>query len=123
MSFSYVHKYMPLIFALIYLPLVIVGNLHVTICITEDGEMQFEYGNCASDALPAGTSITANTCGDCSDAQLKAGDTQRFNNNYNIAQPANILICQIREHITPNISSHTGHWLESGLIGTSILIV
>ena len=86
--------------------------------------MQFEYGNCSANPISDTSSVTANNCGNCSDAQFKAADMHRSNNNFNPAQVQNVFLGQAVEQNTTNVPSHVKyHYFANNLVGTSILII
>jgi len=128
MSCLYVKSFVALILWVIYLPLAMLGNGQLTICIAENGEMQLEYGivSCDVNPAPAGFSAMADNCGDCTDTQFTAGETLRINNNNNVdaAQIQNVLLCQVFDEKTIPVQTYIEPESSApDLIGSSILII
>ena len=126
MSCSYVKSLIALILGVIYLPLAMLGNGQLTICIAENGEMQIEYGvgSCDVDLAPAGFSAMASNCGDCTDTQLQADETLRINNSIDAAQIQNVLLCQVFDQKTAPAQTYSEPESSApDLIGSSILII
>jgi hypothetical protein len=126
MSCPYVENFVALILGAIYLPLALLGSGQLTICITENGQTQFEYGVgfCGVEPLHASSSAMASDCGDCTDTQFKAGETHRINNNFEVAQIQNVLICRVVDQKTVPAQTYTEQEsFAPDLVGSSILII
>ncbi|HEY5141647.1 MAG TPA: hypothetical protein VIJ25_20365 [Methylococcales bacterium] len=126
MSCSYIKSFVAFILGAIYLPLAMLGNGQLTICIAENGEMQLEYGvgACDVDPIPTGVSAIASDCGDCTDTQLQAGETLRINNSVDAAQIQNTLLCRFVDQKTMPVQTYIEpEFSDPDLIGSSILII
>jgi len=126
MSCSYIKSFVAFILGAIYLPLAMLGNGQLTICMAENGEMQLEYGvgACDADPIPVGSSAIASDCGDCTDTQLQTGETLRINNSFDVAQIQNTLLCRFVDQKTIPVQNYIEPESSApDLFGASILII
>jgi hypothetical protein len=126
MNCPYVKNTTALILAALYLPLVILGNGQLTICVAENGRMQIEYGAGSCDVAPVHTdsSSIASTCGDCIDTMLQAGETLRVNNNSGATQIQTVAICRIVDQKTMPAQTYVEPDSSApDLVGSGILII
>jgi len=110
---------------LIYSPVLVLGNTHATICMTEVGKMQLEFGVDVCVSGPAETSVPANDCGDCTDSKIKFGETHRVAlGNCDLIQSQTAFVSVVQEqHILPNATHFEPNASGNNLIGSSILII
>jgi hypothetical protein len=126
MSCPYIKNFIALILGVIYLPLAMLGNGQLTLCLTEKGEMQFEHGigACDVDPIHAGSLAMENSCGNCTDTQFKASETLRINNNVNVAPIQNVFLCWVTDQKTVPVQAYIEPESSApDLVGSSILII
>jgi hypothetical protein len=120
--------YIQIVLLAIYLPVIIFANAPVIFCMTEEGNLQIEFGFIACDLNPfQGTPSTeADNCGDCTDSTHAIGETHRIalGNNFDIPLIPNTLFCLAAGQNTSRLSCYIEpHASVSDLVGTSILII
>jgi len=113
---------------LLYVPVLLLGSSHVTVCVTEEGKMQLEISIIACDMASAQTdsSTPASDCGDCTDSKVKIGETHRvaLGRTFDLPQIQNAIVCQVsaqkplpvQTYIEPKSSA-------PDLVGSSVLII
>jgi hypothetical protein len=111
-----------------YLSVVFLANGGGTVCITEQSNVQFEFGPivCELSPLQPTSSTPAGDCGDCTDATLKTGETRRFasRNNFGVPPIPNAIVC----HVLAQKTSLAQTYIEPessapDLAGSIILII
>ena len=116
------------ILLLLYLPALVLGNMHATVCMTEQGEMQIEFGMgvCDTTITEAASSTPLNDCGDCADSKVKVGETRRvtLGNSCDLFQSQTAFVSIIHEQYILPASTHIeSNTSTLNLIGSSILII
>jgi len=112
---------------LLYVPVLLLGGGHVTVCITEEGKVQLEIGIIACDMAPVqtGSSTPAGDCGDCTDSK-KIGETHRvvLGKPLDLPQIQNAIVCQVSaQKPLPVLTYIEPKSSVPDLVGSSILII
>jgi hypothetical protein len=120
--------YIQLALLVIYLSVVFLTNGGVVVCITEQDNVQLEFGSivCGLSPMQPISSIPAGDCGDCTDSTLKTGETRRIagRNNFAASSTPNAIVCHVSDRKT--VLAQTYIEPESSvpnLVGSCILII
>ena len=113
---------------LMYSPVLVLGNTHATICVTEQGRTQIEFGIAVCDLLAVEIISTnsAEECGDCTDSNVKIGETHRvtINNSCDFLTIQPVLASATTDQQTLATTIHFPPSAPvSNLVGSSILII